>query len=602
MEVPDEQLPSQVQDIISKFKRIAEVDPTDGNYILLGQNGYIEKHEDSFQDSLIGSGLVDAKKVFSILKSIDYPGNIFHNLGHPAHWTAHSGKLGSGYKVEDYYRTPVGKIEAFVIERDNPVGFTEFLARQDFVIFYYLFDKTDGPNRLFNDTMRGVAEVIKFERKDELSRIKVKKNYVLDYLFVRKKALVIGYYFGIMVPAADDIPDNFRKEMVIEIPNGKAKIIAVRNNISRDKLFGRLDMFKLILPPKQEMLGDFGIEAKAPPLLFKTSNGLLEINKTSHGFGTFMAVACFNSAVLKRYEDDKRYRIDDDGGVHYADVWGIYRGIWRLGDELIAVHLGDLAEGLPYDEWSHWLQYNVEPVSEDELRELQKIQSIQKLLNSLVLEIGAFEERQLFYMTKRNVRTSEPLFRFENKELTQEIIKELKKTFTRETTKAEFLNRMVWLYKLIIDSLSNKTLSSFVDSYDPAAKFDGQGKFKKSSTLLLTLLEFQVIEKTCQSFGLTKEETKAKTKEYHSLINRKTNQSDDFLMKEIAQKIRHLREDFEIISVIGKLRSGAGGAHVGSTKEFEQAMAKLGFPAEPHNFLQVYRTVINRLIAFFSAT
>lgn len=596
------QLPFQVREIISKLKAIAEVNPLEGSYIILGQNGYIEKHENSFLDSFVGSGLIDAEKASSFLKLVEFPGNIFHDLGHPEHWTVRNGEAGSGYGVESFYETAIGKIEAFVIERYNPAGFIEFLTRQDFVLFYYLFDKLDGFNRIYNDTMRGVAEVIKFDRKDELSRIKIMKNYVLDYLFVRKKSLLIGYYSAMMVHANNEVPENFKEEKFLEITNGKAKITVVRNNVTRDKLFGRLDVFKVIPPPKQEMLGDFGTQPTPPELLFKTSNGPLKINKTSHGFGTFMAITYFNSAVLKRYEDDKRYRIDDDGGVHYADVWGIYRGIWRIGDDLIAVHLGDLAEGLPYDEWAHWHQYNVEPISIAELRELEKIQPIQKLLNNLVIEITAFESRQLSFMTRKNIRITGHLFSFENVERKQEILKELKKTFNRETTKVEFLNRMVGLYKLVIDSLNNKALSTFVDSFDPEAKSDGQGNFKKSSTLLLTLLEFQTIEKTCQSFNLNKEKTVEKTKECYSLINRKANQSDNILSKEIVREISCLKEKFEIVSIIGKLRSGAGGAHVGSSKEFETAMAKLGFPADPHNFLEVYRTVINRLILFFGET
>ena len=595
----ENQLPFQVQEIISKLQEVAEINPLEGNYLLLGQNGYIEKHEDSFTDSFIGSGLVDARKATSFLKVIDYPGNIFHALGKPVHWTVHKGKAGSGYGVEDYYESPVGKIEAFVIERDNPTGFVEFMVRQDFVLFYSLFDKIDGFNRTYNDTMRGVAEVVKFDRVDELSTIRIMKNYVLDYLFVRKKALLLGYYSGIMAHANKEVPDNFREERLFDLKNGKAKIIIARNNATRDKLFGRLDVLKVILPPKQEMLGDFGTYPTPPELFFKTSDGSLKINKTSHGLGTFMAITYFNSAVLKRYEDDKRYRIDDNGGVHYANVWGIFRGIWRIGDELIAVHLGDLAEGLPYDEWSHWLQYNVEPLSTIELRELEKIQPIQKLLNTLVLEMTAFENRQLSYMARRNLRIPERLFSFGSMERKQEIITELKKTFTRETTKTEFLSRMIEMYKLVIDSLNNKTLITFIDSFDPEAKSDKQGNFKKSSTLLLTLLEFQLIEKICQSFGLSKEKTIEKTKEYYDLINLKAKQSDDFLTNEVAKQIIQLKEKFEIISVIGKLRSGAGGAHVGSKKEFETAMKKLGFPSDPHSFLEVYRKIITRLIEFF---
>ena len=597
----EEDLPSQAKAIVFELKKIAEIDPMSGSFVLVGQNGFLERYADSHRDSFVGSGLIEPNKVSLVLKTTGFPTNIFHDIGHPELWEGPEGK--PTYEVENRFNTTGCEIEAFVIEREDPTGFITFAPRQDFVIFYSLFDRTEGPNRLWDDHMRGVSDVIKFERNEMLSKIRIMKRYILDYLFVRKKTLIIGYYFGVVVPAQDDIPDNFRKKIEFDSDKGKASILIAKDNISGQKLIAHLDMFKVIPPPNQKILADFGTLADAPKVTLKTSSGPVEMKKTigiGYDVGDFLSVAYFSSEVLKKYEDDKRYRIDDTGGVHYAGVWGIFRGIWRLGDEVIRANVGDVAEGLPYEEWSHWASHNIDPLSIEEHRELQRTKPIQQLLNFLVSEVESFENRQLLFMTRRGVHVDEPLFKFRNSEQKEEIIRELKKTFTRRTTRNEFLNRTVELYKLLIDSLNGGLLASIVDSYDPNAKFDEQRQPKGSLKLLLTYLEFQTVERICRWSGVTEEEITSKVVEYYNSLQQSNFQAiDDFLLHEARQKVNTLREAFDVLFILYALRSKAGGAHLGKNREFKSAMRFLGFSENHDNFLQAYRVLILRLNQFF---
>lgn len=596
-----EVLPSQVNEVMSELKKKMQFKPLSGIYVLAGQKGFLERCADSYKDSFIGSGLIDSSKVSSILKLVGSSGGIFHHIGHPELWKRPSGE--SGYEVESRFDTAVGEIEAFVVEREDPTGFITFVPRQDFVMFYSLFDRAEGPNRIYEDHMRGVSDVVKFERDEMLSKIRIMKSYVLDYLFVRKKALLIGYYFGTVMPAKGNVPDDFWKKIKYDIDDGKASMLIAKRNILGDKLIAQLDMFKVILPPNQKTLGNFGILADAPKITLKTSRGPVEMKKAvgiGHDAYDFLSVAYFDSRVLKRYEDDKRYRIDDNGGVHYAGVWGIFRGIWRLGDEFIATRVGNVAEGLPYEEWSHWKQNNVDPPSIEEIRELQKIKPIQQLLNVLVSEVESFGKKQLFFMARQGIEVNEPLFKFQSSEQKDEIIKELKKTFTRMATRSEFLNRAVELYKLLIDSLNGRLLASLVDSYDSTAKFDEQGHLKGSLKLLLISLEFQTIDRMCRVSGLAEEEIESKVVEYYSILQQSYIQAtDDFLFYEIQRRVKRLREAFHVLFVLYDLRSKAGGAHLGTDREFKRAMNFLGSPGTPVDFLQVYRTLVNRLTQFF---
>jgi hypothetical protein len=212
----------------------------------------------------------------------------------------------------------------------------------------------------------------------------------------------------------------------------------------------------------------------------------------------------------------------------------------------------------------------------------------------------SFERRHLFFMTRHIVYTDDPLFKFESPQQKEEIVRELKKTFTRKTTGTEFLNRTVELYKLCVDSLNQGLLTSIIDSYDPKAKFDNQRQPKGSLKLFLTYLEFQAIERVCKASGLTQKEGISKIIEYYNCLQQLGAQNtDDFLLNEVRQRVDELRKSFAVLFALNAFRSKAGGAHLGSSKVFAEAMNFLGFPETQEDFLQVYRVLITLLTQFY---
>jgi hypothetical protein len=486
-----------------------------------------------------------------------------------------------------------------VVEKEDPTLFLAFEPRQDFTLFYSLFDRIEDPCRVWEDRLRGTNDVIRFERNETTSSIRIAKNYILDYLFVRKKALLIGSYFLIVAPADSDVPKEFRKESKYETGNTKAKINVAKDNISGENVIVQLDLVKALLPPKQRLLGDFGVLPAAPKVVFKTTKGEVDMQSydLGHDVGDFLSIVFFSSTVLKKYEGDSRYRIDDNGGVHYRGVWGIFRGIWRLGDEVIAAHLGDVAEGLPYDEWSHWAAYNVDPLSSEESKELQKIRPIPGLVNDLFSALRSFNQKQIGFLESRRIAGPEAIFKDVDESQKSSLC--LKRTFTQTITKDEFLNRTVDLYKLVIDNLNLRLLQRVIDSYSPDYKLDEQGIPLGSLKLLLIYLKLRKIELSCAEFGF-KGNLNTKVTAYYDLLMKPDVVTDgDTLLCEIEKEIVELETAFSVLLTLYAFRSKSGGAHPKSQEEFAKAMIALGLKPDETNYLPAYRKLIKQISELF---
>lgn len=77
----------------------------------------------------------------------------------------------------------------------------------------------------------------------------------------------------------------------------------------------------------------------------------------------------FNRQVLEKYiADPERYKVRS-GYLSCLDVWSVSISTNTAG--LVEVYLGDIGRDIPFQEWNHWLQYNVAPegeMSEDRFR------------------------------------------------------------------------------------------------------------------------------------------------------------------------------------------------------------------------------------------
>jgi len=594
----EEELPPQVTEILREMEKIIDLDPIDGTYILVGQNGTLERTKSSRRGSFLSSCLVDADKVSEVLSSIDYPGNILHDLGHPS-----SGERnGETFYEVAYVNRGLETIEPFVIEQVDPTNSVFFLPRQDLQLFYSLFIRGVEGGFNYDDHLRGVNDVIKYTHGEYLGEMYVLKSYLLDYLYQRKKALLIGYFCDISVPSSLDIPEDFRKTVLYNKDHMKATILVLKDRFLADwEIYARLDMWKVVLPPKERTLGHFGVAPAPPSITVKTRRGEVNLKDIDiHAMESFFTAVYFRSEVLKRYENDQRYRIDDDGGVYYSGVWGIFRGIYRLSDEIIATNISDLFGSLPYEEWSHWAAHNIEPLSIEEHRKLRDKGSIPVLINTLAQEMEQFDLRLQGHLTYLTGTLHDRVYGSTSDKDEQDMIKELKKVFTRQTDRNEFLNRIVVLNKLLVDRLKGKSIARSIDVFDPDAKFDDQKQPKASLKLLLAILEYRLIYDSLREAKVNERDMPSKAKEYFRLLWKQGAEiADDYLYSLIKPRIDELRDKFSVLFTIYALRSKGGGAHPISEPEFGQAMESLGFSHKPSEYLQVYHRILNRLIDFF---
>jgi len=590
-------LPSQLNKIKTQLMTLIKSNPLDEKLVLVGKKqSYLDKiYKYSYYS--INSGLISCYKINTFMKNVKGTSSIFSELGKPNLYSKIGDKT-DYYEVANRFQHKGINIEAFVIEKEDPTLHLVFEPRQDFTLFYSLFDEIEDSNRKWDDHLRAISDVIKFERNETTSQIRINKDYLLDYLFIRNKALLIASYIFLVFPAKAGIPDDFNNEFSFNSKKYNAKLVFSKNNIDGEKLTARLNLIRVIYPPTNRKLGNFGAMVEVPNITFETTVGSVNMRKfiSSNDLKEFLSKVYFKSEVLRQYETDSRYRIDDHGGVHYRGVWGIFRGIRRLGDEILVVNLGDLTEGLPYEEWKHWEVHNINPLSAKEHIIFAKIKPINKLLNELLLAIKTINSNQSNLIMPSLVDDYGSIYK--NVDKFEDQFSPLKKVFTKTTSKAEFLLRTVDLYKILVDNLNKKLLGRIVDSYDDKFKFDDQDQVLGSLKLFLTYFKLQRIEKMCKEFGLTAN-LKSKTVEYYTLLLENNLEKDDALFCDIKDEISKIEENFSPLFTLYAFRSKSGGAHSNSQNEFDKAVTSLGFKKTQTNFLLVYRSLINKITNFF---
>jgi hypothetical protein len=79
----------------------------------------------------------------------------------------------------------------------------------------------------------------------------------------------------------------------------------------------------------------------------------IEVRKFDGVTCDFATPVFFRQEVLVKYQGASGFDVGDDGSVSCYGEWGLTRGTWRLGNELLATAIGDFAEGIPFYEWLH---------------------------------------------------------------------------------------------------------------------------------------------------------------------------------------------------------------------------------------------------------
>lgn len=191
-------------------------------------------------------------------------------------------------------------------------------------------------------------------------------------------------------------------------------------------------------------------------ILFKTKRGLISAKKAAQDdYLLFLTQTYFSEEVLRKYEDNKKYKVGSNATISYGNKWGLVRGIYRVKTGVLAVNLGDLGQSLPLSELKWWQKYNISPP---------------KNIDGYYYDFRSEIKRILTFLNHINVKTEinlknnlnfnsngQKLFLIDN---IDEELKILNKSITKSTPTSELLFKVIILNNIILDKLNTELIKS----------------------------------------------------------------------------------------------------------------------------------------------
>ena len=342
-------------------------------------------------------------------------GNVLSHLGAPGGSISYLGGTNQAYAYRPFYAfeimftDTVGEPIAFFPEAGSE---RDLMLNPDVALYFKLEEKPHGSG-LWWDPRRGV-EVIRQRVINDgaFELIEMRVDYLLKYLRVRERALVVGHYrhFHFLNPPQTAINAAVKGEVVLRGPAGAKAIIQSSDlqdgfGLQEPLLIRRLHLWSQIEPPPIDVETAFDEEPEFDVAAFtlpmregpvapgRFARAKLKDGESFAGVSCdFMDRAYFQQEVLTKYQGASDFSVEDNGSVHCGSHWGLMRSTYRIGNELLATAIGDFAEGVPYHEWQHWRQYAVPPPSVETMRALEQEPQIPKAVNCVVEELGRLND------------------------------------------------------------------------------------------------------------------------------------------------------------------------------------------------------------------
>lgn len=214
---------------------------------------------------------------------------------------------------------------------------------------------------------------IKLIKQD--NEIKIKRDYLKDYLAAKKKICVIAFDNRRFVNDIINVSlDNYKKQE----ENFAYYICIGKDDFDEYKYYSSIigkvliepyetplhDHYRYFFPEKEEY-HEFiiGINKKSGEPILNTCNE----KKLSNFFGAnkgephFLTPVFFSKDVLDRYSNNPdQYNVADDH-IAYLNIWSIPFTVNK--DSTVSVWLGDLGR-IPYKEQKYWSVFNIKPKGE----------------------------------------------------------------------------------------------------------------------------------------------------------------------------------------------------------------------------------------------
>ncbi len=539
------------------------------------------------------SVLLEPHAFVAVFDNLESVGNVLNNLGKPG-GSVRSGGSKSRYAYTAFHRfefsfAPVVGEPLVFLHSDTSAA--QFFINPDLWMFLELEEKTPG-HGIWWDPRRGVdALVRRVIDHGNLQTVDIRVEQLLKYLQARQMSLIVGHYRQLLLfdPPQSAIEAFVKEDVTLGSREHRAKAIVqnwgLRQGIREQERYlqRRLHLWFEIKPPEIDVEDPWSDKPSFDPYTFTLPTGVgavaparwkhLRLMKGR----TFDGVVCdflervyFRQEVLTKYEGASGFDVKDDGSVscHY---WGLTRSTTRIGNELLSTAIGDLAEGVPFEEWPHWKQYAVEPPSPETLRALVDEPRVPEAVNSVA---GALERLNAAFTDMASALRVPIRDNVWGGSLDSLAGRQMKWVYPATAGDDEFLKRATLASTLFVEGLQPAALRDLLKAVGTNLHqtFEKQPRSLGSRNLLQRVALMALLIKDFQP----------DMAELPVLVQRAegkaTETAQPGLQAELEGLHKRVRDEFAPLAFLYDLRTHGGLAHPANPKEAATAAAKLGLP------------------------
>ncbi len=388
-------------------------------------------------------------------------------------------------KLSTYKRFGVNEIEPLLhVRYFNEIKPEQLDLSEEFRLFHNLYH--DRRNDRFIHVDNCGNEVVVSEIYSNCARVLTR--FLHKYLEARQATLVLFFDHYKACPNSDlsklGIPLS---EYIIT----DDRCYRIYNGVFEEKAFLRLIGKKIISPEAMEhddsnqekkKYMDFiiGVDKRGNPLEHNCNpEGLANFFGANEHAPNYSTPVWFKRNVLSKYYSEPNKFSVGDGYISCGYLWRI-----RIDNNLsehIAVYLGDLGSDLHYEEQKHWKQFNITPAktntSKTNFRRSFDAKPTDPSEPDLLFK-QRYDQLNQLWLEKFGWRLFLPLHKDD-----AHIFKQFRVQLVSEN-RGEFDEQVLFLAKLVIDSLNEDKLKTSLSSLNIEVKEDEKGitKFEKYLT------------------------------------------------------------------------------------------------------------------------
>lgn len=278
-----------------------------------------------------------------------------------------------------YYRWGIeSKYEPIVYQQFyNNIYPTKFEIVEEFLQFFNLYFDSKNNSYISVNITSEQNEIVKIVRHKDNIEIKVKTNFLRQFLFAKK--VVLGFQLDYFRESDKTLSEqnlnesmsldessglynfniNFKEYSSIDRCNSDSRLLAKSILTSYESQNIQTDYEMLNSGKCEDFIVD--INSENGDFIYESCRKS-EFEETKYGY--YSSVFFKKEVLLKYYNSPSIYTIDD-GSIHMKGSWRLY--VDNNNYEFISAYLGDLAM-LPHFEQLYWKSYNIEPQSEVDKR------------------------------------------------------------------------------------------------------------------------------------------------------------------------------------------------------------------------------------------